>query len=322
MVKLRKHFEGTYRIIQKDVASADDIAFLREAIAEFSDRLKSGSTADIQPIGTDRALVGKPMAHATVIAHQRNPARTRNFKQCAPGQKSIGLRDAARRIGVPVSVLRSLRRRGYFEAQHNSSRAVTFHEADLTAFETKIATLHAGLPTPSTSESIPLERVWNLKFKFEDGKGLLASAVLDGTMPSFRSDISGIGGILIDKAQLESFVAQCRSQAYGDTITPTEVRKLLHCDPLVVPDMVSTGHLDGCWYEAGLRVTRASVVCFGSKFRSLASVANEQRTSSRRLERRSAALNLSLLEFQRPYGIGPQPFVSVSDCTKLEVNRE
>lgn len=322
MVKLRQHLEGTYRIILKDIASADDIAFLREAIAEFSDRLKSGSGADIQPIGSDRALFVKPTAHATAIAHQRNPARTRNSKRSAPGQRNVGLRDAARQIGMPASVLRSLRQRGYFEVQHKTLQAVSFHEADIAAFEAKIEAFHCGLPNLSNSESIPLERVWNLKFKFEDGKGLLTAAVLDGTIPSFRSDIPGIGGILIDKAQVESFIAQCRSQAYGDTITPTEVHKMLHCDPMVVPDMVSTGHLDGCWYEAGLRVTRASVVRFGSKFRSLASLANEQRTSSRRLERRSAALNVSLLEFQRPNRICPQPFVSVSDCTKLEVNRE
>lgn len=322
MVKLRQHFDGTYRIILKDIAAADDIAFLREAITKFSDRLKSGDSADIQPIGTERALFAKPTAQATAIAQQRNPSLTRHFKKCAPGQRSIGIRDAARRIGIPVSVLRSLRQRGYFEVQHKTSRVVSFHEADLAAFEAKIAAFHRGLPASTNTESLTLERVWNLKFKFQDGKGLLAAAVLDGTIPSSRSDIPGIGGILIDKAQVESFIAQCRSQAYGDTITPTEVRKLLHCDPMVVPDMVSTGHLDGCWYEAGLRVTRASVVRFGSEFRSLASLAKEQQTTTRRLKRRSAALKVSLLEFQRPNGIGPQPFVSVSDYTKLEVNRE
>lgn len=335
VVALRRHMEGLYRVILKDIAAAPDIAFLRETVGAFSrsfeanhgttqEGFASSPDAPMQPPTAMSQPTGVPPPTASLslpsAPRRKRASGKRQRIQPLYGARSFGLRGVARRLELPVSVLRYLRRVGHFEVRHKASRVVTFHEADIVAFEDKVRAFCAGaspLPTAATTtiEALTLGKALNMNFKFEDGKGELVAAIFDGTFPCFAglSDFS-LRGLVLDKDATLALIGRMRASAFGGAVTPAEASKTLYCDPMVIPSLVAAGYLVGQQHEAGLRVTRESVKTFAAEFCALAEVAKERGTSSRALQRYVATAGIEMLFFGRGYGRVPQPFIRRCDA--------
>ncbi len=133
--RMRQQLEGVYRTWLKNVSAAADIAFLREALAGFEDAQDAGAVTGLAVEGTQ----GQDHVPARAASKRRAPrvaASSRRSLRCSePGQRSYGARDAARRFGMTVSVLKFLRQDGHFAVRHQASRAAAFHELDIEAFE-------------------------------------------------------------------------------------------------------------------------------------------------------------------------------------------
>lgn len=322
IIVLRQHFERIYRTIRNKITAAEDIRFLREIISDYSRTLKEGDGRSVGSLPVSSQIASSGLEKANNEDENSLPYCTPKKKRIAfkrrlsvapIGERSIPIRDAAKQVGLPVSVLRSLRRSGHFEARHKASRALTFHEADILAFANKVSAI--PIPQHVTGVAVlSLERALNLKFKFNDGKGKLVAAVFDGRLSVLGSLKPGLLGLLLDMGEIQQFIAELRASAFGGGVTPSEVAKMLHCDPLVVPALLASGYLEGRRFDAGLRITRESVNSFGATFRSVAGVAKGLHTSSRRLIRDFQAAGIDMLTFERGYGKNPQPFVRITDC--------
>lgn len=318
-VLMRRHIEGVHRVVLQHVTAAADIAFLRETLVAFAGRMEEDLALESSPMSDQPNYAPAqpvPPPHGSEVPTSKAKATRRTSiyrKRPTPapaGQRTFGQRAAARRIGLPVRVLRSLRQSGHFEVRHTASRVVAYHEADIIAFETKVATLHAQPRTPRKG-GMSIANAMNLKLKFDDGKGELVAAVLDGKLSVIGSQGPGIRGLLIDKSEVEAFIAQSRAKAFGDCMTPAEVAKALHCDPLIVPTLIAAGHIEGNRFDAGLRISRESVTRFGAEYCSLAALAKKQKTSSRSLLPRLSAVGVKILSIARPNSQSLQPFIRI-----------
>jgi hypothetical protein len=159
-------------------------------------------------------------------------------------------------------------------------------------------------------ETVTLAKVLAMNFKFEDGKGGLVAAVLDGTFPCFATPGDrSLRGLVLDRAAALGCISRLRASAFGDAVTSAEASKALYCDPLVIPSLVSAGHLVAQQHEAGLRIPRESVQKFAVEFCSVAELAKESGTSSRALQRHVAAAGIEMLFVERGQGKGAQAFV-------------
>jgi hypothetical protein len=331
IVVMHQHLARVYRIILRKITVAADIFFLREIIGDFSRTLK----ASVNPEG-EHATTGLAVNSAESLAvpervsseksvvkmeSENSPRqgipRKRRRPEVPLGERTFGERDAAERIGLPASVLQSLRRSGHFKACRLASRVAAFHEADIIEFEAKIRALHVPLYA-STVDVLSLGDALNLKCKFGDGKGELIAAVFEGRLSVIGSQKPGLRGLLLDRLEIEQFIAGLRAKAFGGAVTPSEVAKLLHCDPLVVPALLSAGYLEGRRVGICLRITRESVNSFGAEFRSVAAMAKGYHTRSYSLTPRLSAAGINLLMFERGYGKNPQPFVRIAECENFE----
>ena len=312
-VQMRQQAEGVYRTWLKNVREASDIAFLREALGSVSEPLDSAESLSIP---TSRA---DPAAAAPDIERKRKSRATnierRSWRVTEPGQRSFGGRDAARRLQMPVSVLTSLRQSGHFEVRHKASRVAAFHEADIVAFEAKLAALQPVASGDSVGRSV--RWVFAQKFKYAEGKGEFVAAVLEGVIQILGKEGTGIRGLLLDREQSETFIAQARAKAFAGAMTPAAVAKELQCCSMAVLALAAEGHLQGHDCAAGLRLSPASVADFKSRYRSLAGMARERGTSSPRLLRRVHTAKIALLNASRGEGRHPQPFIRVEDVELL-----
>ena len=309
--------QAVERVLFKNITAASDVALLRDVLATCAVP-ETEMPAMTQPAALSRApATATPCTGRTRRPYvaTRRPIGLASVKKKSDGQ-SFGQRAAAKRVGLPVSVLQALRRAGHFEVRNKSSRVVCFHEVDLGTFEAKFAALRT-CEQDVAAERQCLTQVMARKFKFSDGKAELVGAILDGTLPVIGRQGDGIGGLLLDRSRVDRIVEQARSRAFGAALTPSEVGKLLHCDPLAVVPLIAAGHLTGQQHAAGWRIRPESVKQFASQYQSVASLAKARRTSSRSILPVLVSAGVELLSVERGYGKGPQPFVRVEDAGLL-----
>lgn len=338
---LRAQFETLYRALFKGKTRRSETKFLRRAFIQFGrthwgqaqldlklldeeDRREEGRFVSLATaasrLGVTQASARRFLDRELLSACALGPAeqpryvvdlQTLHVPPRAPG-KSYGERAAARRLGLPVSVLQALRRSGHFEVRQLGASVATFHEADIAAFEGRVAALAVG-PYPPAEKTISLAQALRSKFKSEDGKAQLVRAVFDGKLRIVGFEEESVTAMLLAKQAVMRFVEAARAEAFGGALTPAEAARRLQCDRLVIPELARTGHLEGRSVRAGLRVTAQSVEQFHAAYRSVAGLAAEVNTSSKKLVAELVRAGIPLLEVPRGHAKTPQPFVRRGD---------
>lgn len=333
---LRKQFEQLYAPLFKGKTVKAEVMFVRDAFIEFGRSHWGLAQVDAKLLGTHAADEPARFLSLTQTAAAMGVRRTtarsyleRNIRIArVTGQEakrryvidaslvvprkvegqSYGAREAARRLHIPVSVFQALRRSGHIEAYRLGSRFKTIHAADLSDFEAKVAALAIGPFQPCT-DPMSVREALRLKFKSKDGKAQMVAAALDGRLRILGALGGNLDDLLVDRRAVMAFIDGIRAAAYDEALTPREASARLHCDSLVIPELARMGRLEGRTVAAGLRVSVASVQRFSKEYRSVAELAKECNTSSRKLTNDFRRSGIPLLEIERGYGRGPQPFV-------------
>jgi hypothetical protein len=149
-------------------------------------------------------------------------------------------------------------------------------------------------------------------------------ALLTGALAVLGNTDGTVGGLLVDRDKYRAFILAVHNRVAGDMMSPADVEKHLHCDASTVPGLVQMGLIAGRKTPTGLRITRESVDAFKEDYVSLASVAYNSGTSSRRLMRDCEGKGIELFLVPAMRRRGPQPFIRISDRLKLmesKVNR-
>jgi hypothetical protein len=229
-------------------------------------------------------------------------------------------RDAAKRMGVSVSVLRALKESGIFEFNHLLPSKGGYHELDLNSFKNRLLALAPPKEKASNgmNESIALNAVMGGHHDSPKTKVYVVRALLAGSLKIVGNADGTIAGLSIDGDEYRGLVNAARIQAAGDTMPAYKVEEHLLCDSSTVPGLLQMGLLEGHQAPTGLRITNGSVEAFKTKYVSLASIASSIGTSSSRgLMNLCEGHGIKLLLVHRTGQRGQQPFIKISDRGKL-----
>ena len=236
----------------------------------------------------------------------------------APGKIFRG-REAARRLGLSVSVLQALKREGIYEVKHLLPTKAGFHELDVEAFQQKLMALAPcrSVSTCADHECITLQGIMQGHHDSLEIKMNLLRAVFSNEIASVGNVDGTPRGLLLDGNLCKEFVEEARNRNAGNAITPASVAKALGCDPGTVPGLVQLGLLGGITTRVGLRITGESVEAFKHEYVSLVCIAKKEGTSSRALMQRCLNNGIDMLLVPTTRRGGPQPFILVADRGRL-----
>jgi len=347
---VRKQFESIYSALFKNRAinPRKQTDFLREAFLEFAENHWDRGYIDPKLLKQVRGKVRSRFVTRSefaaqlgihvltanrLIEGQKIPSRRVQFgkserilvdtgrnaiPRTCPG-KIYMERDAAKRLGLSVGVLRALKNSGIFEFNHLLPTKGGYHELDIDAFTNRLLAL-APPSRPArvnSSEYITVKTVIRGHHDSPETKVDVVRALLARSLAIVSNTDGTVAGLLMNRAEYDRFVTTVRSRAAGDTMPAYIVEKHLHCDASTVPGLLRMGLLEGHRLSTGLRIASRSVAAFQNEYLSLASIANDVGSSSRGLMRRCEEIGINLLIVRRKGHGGRQSFIRLSDRPKL-----
>lgn len=347
---VRKQFEPIYSALFKNRAinPREQTDFLREAFLEFAENHWDRGYVDPKLLKQVRGKVrsrfitksefaSKLGIHSLTATRLLSDPKIRSRRiRCSKSERILvdldrnviprtcpgkiyTERDAAKRLGLSVGVLRALKNSGIFEFNHLLPTKGGYHELDIDAFNKRLLALSPPRwqANRSTNECIAVKTVMKGHHDSPEAKVDVVRALLVGSLKIIGNTDGTIAGLLMDGVEYHRFVAGSRSRAAGDTIPSYLVEKYLLCDASSVPGLLEMGLLEGHRAPTGMRITRVSVETFKAKYVSLASIASSVRSSSSCLMRLCGRSGIKLLSVPRTGRHCQHSFIRISDRPML-----
>jgi hypothetical protein len=156
------------------------------------------------------------------------------------------LRGAARMLGVPVNVLRELKRTGVYVSTYLCPSEFQFHSLDLQAFKGQLLALtpsaEVGLPSVGGEPFVTLAKIWRTHAT-PNGRAATVKALLDRRLPAIGNAEGTVSGLMISERQYKEFADDNRAQVVG--YMPDEAAKELHCERETIAGLAKEGLLEG-----------------------------------------------------------------------------
>jgi hypothetical protein len=196
--------------------------------------------------------------------------------------RSLGFREAAHVLGLPVEVLRDLRKSGHFVATQLSARLASFHEEDVKTFDRRLRPLEALAKINHLSKDlISLREVMGkLKFGSTSHKAQFVRDYLDGRV--FVEGKGEDGDVYFDR-QMALEVALNRRVSLRDVLTVRETGRMLYCKESAVNALIDRGYLVRVQYKGKPAVSKVSVDTFNGAYVAAARLVRHRKFSVRRL---------------------------------------
>jgi hypothetical protein len=243
-----------------------------------------------------------------------------SIPRTSPG-KILGKREAARRMGLSVSVLEALKKDGLYEVNHLLPTRDGFHELDVEAFRQKLMT-QGPCQSSSTGVGNGCVTLRDMMRGHHDS----TATKMDVLRALFSSEIAVVantdgtpGGLVLDGPAYRRLVQEVRIRVAGNTVTLADVATTLGCDSRTVPGLVGLALVQETATPSGLRVSAESVKLFQEKYVSLAFIAAREGTSSRALMQRCRDKGVGMLLVPTTRRGGSQPFIAAADVARLNL---
>jgi hypothetical protein len=328
-VSLRKRYESFYTAAFKGRRNSQDFSFLRDEFIRFGllewggglidPRMTKGfdipgrfisRTELAKVIGVDSRTLGK-WAERGLISFDssgsgKNGTRYMGDLASLPiPQEAEGRflrqREAARLAGLPVSVLRSLKRSGHYAVKHMHIHKEGFHEADLHNFTQLLLGKSPLVPKGAIPDNaLPLDYVMQeLRFWSGTGKAKVISAYLDGELQSLGRLDDSISSIHFAKEDMTELARNGRAEVSQGAISQSEAATCIACDPGAIQGLAAKGYLVAIPGPSRTRLTRQSVEAFAAKYLSLSGFANERMTTTLKLKNLCKSLGIEVMSIDR-----------------------
>lgn len=239
----------------------------------------------------------------------------------SPSCRSLGIREAARYLGMPTSVLSYLRSAGIFEIKALATPLAAFHESDLKAFSDRL--IKRALSKRKAKNKLPAVRLAanepvrplssifrHTRFLSVPGASKIITGLLDGQIKAVGLQGERSGGLLIAANEVQPLILECRQAVLGDTHSARESSVFLKTDISTIPFLVESGHLRAVRYPSGMRVTNESLEEFSAGYSSLNSIAKEHGVNSLTLVRICERNGIEFFRIRRTNSKFPQPFIA------------
>jgi len=312
-IGLRKRFEKLYCALFKTRVKLDGIDFLREEFVRFGLDEWGEAVVDIKLLRagpsnprfiSSAALASRvgvrPITVRRWIDQGAIPSRTvqvgdsRHYVVDAAAVDQLPRRNgdrlqaraAGKMIGVPVSVLRELKRTGHYAANPIANCRTGYWPMDLKLLTERLLATKTR-PADSadddysdSGEVISLDRILGFKkLGVKKAKGAFLAEVLDGRIFPVGHSGDTVASLMFRVEEVEAFRVKYAVSSDREFISAAAAASMLGTGVHVVPALVAAGHvLRDLNCRTG--VSKASVEDFLKVWRPLSALAKELRTST------------------------------------------
>lgn len=333
---LRKQFQSFYESMFKNRAFADQATFLREEFINFGfqhwgqaivdSKLLRGSRPETErryvskseyarrfsiwkpamdrmiadgTVATKTISTGKSSRIVVDLEHTQLPATTQGI---------VTVRQAAKLVGLPVSVLEHLRTTGLLKTKLRVGHEQSWHLDDVEEF------LQAGLALAASARSLPVENVelcqlMRLKLRSDSAKADVVIAAFDGRLSVTGRTGVNLAGLQLAKSQVDAFLLASRVQTASGTYSFQETAKITGLDFMAIAPAVELGLLQVEDRNGRRRIPVASVEQFNRIHIPLNRLAVRLGTQAFHLSRFIGKQGLLLTNIPRSNGQSAQPVV-------------
>lgn len=234
--------------------------------------------------------------------------------------KSLSERNAARSLGIPVSVLRILRQNELYKMHYFGNKYASYHELDVMTF--KKCLLKDILIKPRTffnnKKHILFKDVMRMKAGSSDRKAEFIAAFIQRKLVPVGILGKDVRKIIFDKARVIEFF-HCADIHELKSYLVVEAAKRIKCCPTIIKDMVKKGYLEKEEVRHALRIKAISIERFLDKYISCAALAEAKGTTTKRIVNRCKGKKIKLIYFERTHSKHRQPFIKKSLVTNIEL---
>lgn len=233
-----------------------------------------------------------------------------------PSSGVITIREAGRKLGLPVSVLEYLRDTGVFPVKPRTGRHSSWHLDDVEAF--RLRALHLPQDHSYDGSAVSLKNLMRLKPRSAAAKASIVAGMLDGRIAVVGREGPTLGDLLLHKEQVEAVLTEQKILVHGGTCTLPEAAARTGLDPAVVPRAVEAALLESIKSGGPIRISLASIERFNQMYVPLARLVKVLGSSSAGLWRRCRDNAIPVITLQRPNGGPVQPIVSREAAHRLK----
>lgn len=334
---LRKQFRGFYQAMFKNREFSAQSTWLREEFLRFGqhhwgqavvDRKFFGGRAASDPGRflpvnevARRFRIWKPMrdrmiADGTLVTRRIRSGKSSRVvvdleKSRLPQESSgtMSVREAAARVGLPVSVLRHLRAAGILSTGLRRGHVTSWHVDDIETFRTRALALPVVDGSGATQELVLLRDLMRRRLRDAKAKTEIAAAVFEGRLLLYGRCGDQPGDMLVDRAEADAFIVQTRRKVEGDSYSLPESAALTGLCESAVANAIQLGLLAAEDRDGRTRVSAQSVERFRMEYIPLALLAKKLGNSPRGLLRLCREAGLPTVRVARVGCPSPQPLL-------------
>jgi hypothetical protein len=340
-VGLRKQFRPFYQAMFVHSASAEDFTFLKEEFLNFGlhhwgkasvderlfrsmkqgQRLYSKSAVaskhGISAPTMKRLIADGSLASKSIKVGTRTRTVIDLEKSTLPidADEHISVREAAKFLGLPVAVIKHLRVSGVYAKRPRLGHGSSWYQDDLQDFLARGLSLVAKFR--HAPDGVRLGQAMRLKFRDAGAKSAVVAAVLQGQIKLLGRVRDNLGGIILDKTELEVFVRSLRTETVRDTYLPKDVAKITGLCPTAIDGAITLGLLSAERSRGRRRIPATAVERFKAQFVAICQIAATFGTLSRRLLQMCRYAGIEVVNVPRRKGPA-QPLLRRADQAQLE----
>ena len=234
-----------------------------------------------------------------------------------PITKILDVRQAAKRLGLTVRVLKCLREQGIYKAAERRGYAHSWFADEAATFRARLLALTAASSDRNRAGTVTLNEVVRRSTLPVATRVGVVSALLNGSLKSVGRSGPSPAGILLRKQDVEAFLESNLQPLLGSTCSFKECAQRTGLCLSAIAEAVRAGHLVQTYVRGNNRITAASVERFQSAYLSLAAVAQEKRRSPRLLVKLIRKNRLPVIFVARANHASPQGFIARSLVPQL-----
>jgi hypothetical protein len=224
-------------------------------------------------------------------------------------------REAAKFAGLPVRVLQELRKSKVFETRPRRGRHAAWHRDDLEDFVSRGLGLEITLA--SAIATISLKKVMQLKLRSAAAKAAVVAAVFEGRLAILARVGRDLGGLLLDKQEVDALVVTKRIEVEGKTYSLPETAKATGLDLRVMADAIRKKLLTVVPCGRRMRVPENAIERFNANYVALSKIAKQRDTSGKRLYEKCREDGIPVMTVSRGKHAPAQPILRRSDLPQL-----
>jgi TniQ protein len=342
---LRGQFESFYEAFFKQGLPAGEMTFMHKAFVKFGQqqwrkaaihpRLSPSNGNSIVGIGglaraygiqpsTARRLVSKGIFREITSSDFSSNRELFDLSRQLPFEfsigKSVGLRAAAETLGIPATVLRAYRQKGFYQVRYLASPLTSFHEQDLMDFRTEMMADCRPYLQYEKSYNVTLQKAMRMKLDIEDKMRLLEAVRKREIVPlGKRGDCPG--HLVFLKEQIARFLSGA-DRLDIDSISIETAATQLHVDRKTVFALIGAGSLSCRYNGTESRICKEDMKRFSEEFISCKRLAALKKLSQKSLIHLCRQLNINFYQIGNANRISKNVFILRSQLPLMGINTE